>query len=117
MFIKSLLGAALFALTTATAWAGVEINKADQAMLESVKGIGPGLSTKLLEERKRGAYKSWDDLIDRVPGVGAGSAARLSGAGLTVNDTPYAGAAATPKAKTVSAPATGKAGKTDPAAK
>ena len=91
MLKKSLLGA-LAALCAAGAFAGVELNKADQAALESVRGLGPALSTKLLDERKKGPYKSWEDVIDRVRGVGPASAARLSTAGLTVNDSPYAGA-------------------------
>ena len=103
MLKKSLLGA-LVALCAASAFAGVELNKADQAALESVRGLGPSLSGKLLEERKKGPYKSWDDLIERVRGVGPASAARLSGAGLTVNDSPYAsGAKPVPAAKPVAA--------------
>ena len=103
MLKKSLLGA-LVALCAASAFAGVELNKADQAALESVRGLGPSLSGKLLEERKKGPYKSWDDLIERVRGVGPASAARLSSAGLTINDSPYAaGGKAAPAAKPVAA--------------
>jgi competence protein ComEA len=91
MLKHSVLGA-LLALCAAGAYAGVELNKADQAALESVRGLGPSLTGKLLEERKKGPYKNWDDLIQRVRGVGPASAARLSTAGLTVNDSPYAGA-------------------------
>lgn len=103
MLKKSLLGA-LVALCAASAFAGVELNKADQAALESVRGLGPSLSGKLLEERKKGPYKSWDDLIERVRGVGPASAARLSSAGLTINDSPYAaGGKPAPTAKPVTA--------------
>lgn len=95
------LFAALLALCAAAALAaGVEINKADQALLDSVKGIGPSLSSKMIAERKKAPFKNWDDLIERVQGVGPGNAARFSAAGLTVNDTPYRGAA--PAAKPVS---------------
>lgn len=103
MLKKSLLGA-LVALCAASAFAGVELNKADQAALESVRGLGPSLSGKLLEERKKGPYKSWDDLIERVRGVGPASAARLSSAGLTINDSPYAaGGKPAPATKPVAA--------------
>ena len=107
MMKKVLLGA-LVALCAASAFAGVELNKADQAALESVRGLGPALSTKLLEERKKAPYKSWDDVIERVRGVGPASAARLSTAGLTVNDSPYAGAKA-PAAKPAAPGATATA--------
>ncbi|MBA3596024.1 MAG: helix-hairpin-helix domain-containing protein [Methylibium sp.] len=98
--LKTLFGAVL-ALFAAAAFAAVDVNKADMAALDSVKGIGPALATKLLDERKKGNFKDWNDLIDRVSGVGSGNAARFSAAGLTVNDASYAGAAST-AAKTAS---------------
>lgn len=89
---KTLLGA-LLALCAAAVFAAVDVNKADQAALDSIKGIGPALATRLLDERKKGGYKDWNDLIGRVQGVGPGNAARFSAAGLTVNNTSFAGAA------------------------
>jgi competence protein ComEA len=83
-FIALILAA--FALC---AQAAVDANKAGQAELETVKGIGPGLSTKILDARKTGAFKDWNDLVERVGGIGPGNAARFSQAGLTVNNTPY----------------------------
>ena len=80
-------------LASAAAFAAVDLNKADQAALETVKGIGPALSTKLLDERQKGSFKDWSDLIERVGGVGPGNAARLSAAGLTVGDKAFAAAA------------------------
>lgn len=88
---KTLLGAML-ALFAAAAFAAVDVNKADLAALDSVKGIGPALATKLLDERKKGNFKDWNDMIERVSGVGTGNAARFSAAGLTVNDKSYSGA-------------------------
>ena len=90
------------ALLFATAFAGqalaaVDANRATQAELETVKGIGPGLSGKILEARKAGDFKNWNDLVDRVGGVGPGNAARFSQAGLTVAGAAYDGAAAQPK--------------------
>jgi competence protein ComEA len=78
----------------------VDANKATQAELETVKGIGPGLSGKILAERKKGDFKDWDDLVARVGGVGSGNAAKFSGAGLTVNGAAYAGAKAAGPVKT-----------------
>jgi competence protein ComEA len=76
------------------AQAAVDANKATQAELETVKGIGPGLSGKILDARKAGAFKDWNDLVDRVGGVGPGNAARFSQAGLTVNNSTYSASAA-----------------------
>ena len=88
------LFAALLALLAAAAFAATDVNKADQAELEAVKGIGPALSQRLLDERKKGAFKDWPDLIERVKGIGSGNAARFSAGGMTVNGSAYAGAPA-----------------------
>ena len=61
-----------------------DANRATQAELETVKGIGPGLSGKILKAREAGSFKNWGDLVERVSGVGPGNAARFSQAGLTV---------------------------------
>jgi competence protein ComEA len=80
------------------AQAAVDVNKADQAALESVKGIGPAMSTRLLEERKKTPFKDWPDLIERVKGVGPGNAAKFSEAGLTINGAGYTRGDAAPAA-------------------
>ena len=87
-FIATLL--ACFALSASA----VDVNQANRADLETVKGIGPGLSGKILEARKDGNFKNWSDLVDRVGGVGPGNAARFSQAGLTVGGTAFDGSAA-----------------------
>jgi len=91
--IKRLL-AVLFALIAATAFAAVDVNKATQAELDSIKGIGPAIATKILDERKKGNFKDWPDLVGRVSGVGDGNAAKFSAEGLTVNGQGFKGAAA-----------------------
>ena len=85
---------------SAAVFAAVDVNKATSAELDSIKGIGPGLSGKIMDERKKAAFKDWNDLISRVNGVGATSAAKYSAQGLTVNGSAFSGAAAAPpKAK------------------
>ena len=88
--------ALLFAGTT---FAAVDANKASAAELDSIKGIGPGLSGKILDERKKAPFKDWNDLITRVNGVGATSAAKYSTEGLTVNGSAFSGAAPAPANK------------------
>ena len=98
-FIALLL--AVFALS---AFAAVDVNQASQAELETVKGIGPSLSGKILQARKSANFKNWDDLVERVAGVGPGNAARFSHAGLTLSGATYDGKAAAAKsAKTAKA--------------
>lgn len=83
MFKKTL--ALLLSLATTLAMAAVDVNTASEADLDSVKGIGPGTSSKLLVQRKASKFKDWPDLIARVPGIGEKRAAKLSAEGLTVN--------------------------------
>ena len=96
--LKKLLAAMamMFALSS---FAAVDVNKATAAELDSIKGIGPGISTKILDERKKGNFKDWNDFIDRTKGVGDGNAAKFSAEGLTVNGSAFTGAPAAPAAK------------------
>lgn len=82
--IRTLI-ALLMAATAFASQAAVELNKASQAELETVKGIGPSMSTKILDARKSGAFKDWSDVVSRVKGVGPGNASKFSADGLTVN--------------------------------
>ncbi|MEX8518518.1 MAG: ComEA family DNA-binding protein [Leptothrix sp. (in: b-proteobacteria)] len=92
--VKILLGL-LMALFAALSQAAVDVNKGSQAELESVRGIGPAMSARLLDERKKSAFKDWTDLIDRIKGIGPGNASKFSEAGLTVNGSLYEGGART----------------------
>lgn len=66
--------------------AAVEVNSADQAALESVKGIGPVHAKAIIDERtKNGPFKNADDLATRVKGIGTKSVTNLEAAGLTIN--------------------------------
>jgi len=87
--LRTLVSGWMAALVTADLASPVDANRATQAELEMVKGIGPTISMQILEERRKGAFKDWADLIARVKGVGAGSAAKFSADGLTVNGAPY----------------------------
>jgi competence protein ComEA len=100
-----ILAALVFAAFAFAAQAAVDVNKASQAELESIKGIGPSVSTRLLDERGKSPFASWSDLETRVKGVGPGNAAKFSAAGLTVNGAAYVAEAKPAKAeKPVKAP-------------
>jgi len=71
------------------AHAAIDANKADEAALESIKGIGPAVSTRILDERKKAPFKHWGDFVSRVKGIGERNAKRFSRDGLTVNGTVY----------------------------
>lgn len=91
--IKRIL-ASLALLCASTVFAGVDANKASAAELDGVKGIGPAMSTKILDARKQGEFKDWQDFMDRVKGIGPGNAAKLSEAGLTVGGATFKAAEA-----------------------
>lgn len=80
---------AILALLCAAAVAAVDVNTAKAPELHGVKGIGPVLSKRMLDERSKGRFRSWDDLITRVQGLGPASAAKLSAEGLTVDGDAY----------------------------
>jgi competence protein ComEA len=113
-----ILSALILAAFAFAAQAAVDVNKASQAELETVKGIGPGLSGKIIDARKAGAFKDWSDLVERVGGVGPGNAAKFSQAGLTVGSTAYSATSGETATKGDKPAKTAKATKSDsPAAK
>ena len=97
MFKKILTS--LLALLAAASFAAVDLNTATVADLDSIKGIGPSTSAKILEARKASPFKIWGDLIQRVPGIGDKRAAKLSSEGLTVNGDGFKPASAAPAQK------------------
>ena len=67
----------------------VEVNTANEAELDSVRGLGPSSTARILKAREQGAFKDWGDLMDRVKGIKPALADKLSAGGLTVNDVPF----------------------------
>jgi competence protein ComEA len=94
-FLTTLLLAAVLSLWAAAGVhaSAVDVNKATQAELETVKGIGPAMSAKILAARTSGDFKDWDDLVQRVSGMGPGNARRMSEAGLRVGAAAFQGQA------------------------
>ena len=105
--IKNLmLAVATLCATMSFAFAQVDVNKADTAALDGVKGVGPAMSKAILTEReKAGEFKDWADFQKRVKGVGDKKAMKLSEAGLQVNGKPMEGAAAAKPARASAKPA------------
>jgi competence protein ComEA len=101
MLKKLVMVVATLIATMGLAFAEVDVNKADKAALDSIKGIGPKTSQVILDERQKGGdFKDWADLQSRVKGIKAKSAKKLSDAGLTVNGQALVGSApAKPAAK------------------
>lgn len=88
--MKRALVAILLTLSGAL-WAGVEVNTATEAELDSVKGLGPSSTARILKEREKGSFTSWMDLRARVKGFKEAALAKLSSGGLTVNGESFPG--------------------------
>jgi competence protein ComEA len=73
----------------AAAMAAVEVNKATEADLDGLPGIGPATTQLILNERKKSEFKDWPDFMRRVKGIGETRASKLSAAGLTVGGAGY----------------------------
>lgn len=88
--LKRLAGQAVMALGlvlggSGTAWA-VDVNSATQEALQTIRGIGPKTAQAIVDERTRGgAFESFDDLSERVKGIGAKKTQSLQAAGLTLS--------------------------------
>ncbi|MGG1946963.1 helix-hairpin-helix domain-containing protein [Trinickia sp. NRRL B-1857] len=108
MLKKLVLLLAAFVLTMSVAFAAsVEVNTADQATLETLKGIGPVKSKAIVDERtKNGPFKDAGDLARRVKGLGTKSVATLQGEGLTIGGSSAPPANAGAKHEKASASAT-----------
>lgn len=96
MIKKLMLAVATMIATMGFAFAQVDVNKADAAALDSVKGIGPTMTKAILAERAKGEFKDWADFQKRVKGVGDKRAMKLSAAGLQVAGKPMEGVPAAP---------------------
>ena len=91
--LKKILALAVMLYATVS-FAAVDVNKATAAELDGIKGIGPGISTMIIDERKKGNFKDWNDFISRDNGMGEKNATKFSAQGMTINGSAYNGAAA-----------------------
>ena len=66
MFKKILFAFAMMFVMLGSALAAVDLNTADQAALDSVKGVGAVKSKAILDERSKGGpFKDWADFEKR----------------------------------------------------
>jgi competence protein ComEA len=67
----------------------LEVNQANVAELDGLKGMGPALSAKVLKAREQAPFQSWQDLMQRTSGLRHAKAQQFSEQGLTVNGQPF----------------------------
>ena len=63
----------------------LEINQANEAELDSIKGMGPAMTRKVLNARAEKPFINWKDLMSRVTGMGKNKAQHFSDQGVLVN--------------------------------
>ena len=63
----------------------LEINQANEAELDSIKGMGPAMTRKVLAARTERLFMNWTDLMSRVTGIGKAKAQQFSDQGVLVN--------------------------------
>ena len=79
---------ALHAIALGIGFAGaasaLDANTATQAELETLRGVGPALSARIVEARRTRPFADLDDLKGRVRGIGDSNLRRMREAGLAV---------------------------------
>lgn len=80
---RVVLGVVAGMLAATCAWAQ-EINTATRAELEQLSGVGVTMADRILDERARGPFKSWDDFERRVKGMRGARTQRLKAQGVTL---------------------------------
>jgi competence protein ComEA len=63
----------------------LEVNTANEAELDSVRGLGPSGTAHILLAREQGPFIDWADFMRRVKGIKPATATKLSATGLSVN--------------------------------
>lgn len=72
----------------------IDLERAREVDLDGLRGLGPATTRLILQERERQAFRDWQDLMRRIPGIGPRKAAQLSEQGLRVGSEAFAARAA-----------------------
>lgn len=84
MKAASLIVAIALGLGCAGASLALDANTATPDELQTIRGIGPALSARIVEARRARPFTDLDDLKDRVRGIGDANLGRMREAGLRV---------------------------------
>ena len=96
--LKKITGALLAFGFAGLTWAQqIDLNKATEVELDTLKGVGPVLTKAVMDERKKAPFKDWEDATNRVKGLGPQKASSLSEQGVRVQGSAYSGKAADKK--------------------
>ncbi|MBI3037918.1 DUF655 domain-containing protein [bacterium] len=62
----------------------VKINNSSKEFLLACPGIGPAMANRIIEEREKIYFASWEDFEKRVRGIGPSKISELKNAGVTI---------------------------------
>jgi len=82
--VRRAIVAATLGLACAGASLAVDANTATQDELQTVRGVGPALSARIVEARRAKPFTDLEDLKARVRGIGDANLRRMREAGLRV---------------------------------
>jgi competence protein ComEA len=90
--LKKIAGLFLALGFVSLTWAQqIDLNKATEAQLDGLKGIGPVLTKQVISERAKAPFKDWNDVTTRVKGIGVQKASSLSQQGVRVQGASFDG--------------------------
>jgi len=93
---KMLLILSILSVTTLFGMSLSELNSASKEDLMKINGIGKAKATAIIQERKKGKFKSFEDL-QRVKGVGPQVTSNIKNDVITVDKVKKTKATLTPK--------------------
>jgi competence protein ComEA len=96
--------ACMFSLASVSDALALELNQANRAQIEQLRGVGVAGADRILVERDKREFSDWSDLMTRVKGVKHGMATRFSKAGVTVNGAAFGSSSTAPVSPTSSSP-------------
>jgi competence protein ComEA len=63
----------------------LDLNTATEADLDSLKGLGPAITQRIMQARTQAPFQDWADVHQRVKGIGPKLTASLVEQGVTVD--------------------------------
>ena len=82
--MKRMIAVGLLGLLPFAPAHALDLENAREMDLDGLAGLGPATTRQILIERERRPFRDWQDLMQRIPGIGLKKAEQLSNQGLRV---------------------------------
>jgi len=77
--MKKIIAGVLLLATMTFGMSLSKLNSATKAELMEINGVGEVKATEIIKQRRKGKFKSFEDLMERVDGIGEQTAANIKG--------------------------------------